>query len=133
MKFLLDTNICIYLIKEKSKRIINHIKRHRVGDIGISSITFAELQYGVARSLHREQNQEALDEFIVPFEIAPFDDKAARAYGMVRSYLEGMGRPIGALDTLIGAHALSLGVTLVTNSVKEFRRIRGLKVVDWST
>jgi tRNA(fMet)-specific endonuclease VapC len=132
MKFMLDTNICIYLIKRHSQRIIEHVTKHATGEIGISSITLAELNYGVAKSLHKQQNRTALKGFVMPLEIASFDDRAAESYGLVRSQLEKAGKPIGALDTLIGAHALSLGVTLVTNNLREFKRIKGLKVVDWS-
>lgn len=132
MKFMLDTNICIYLIKRKSQKIIERLKKHTVGEIGISSITLAELQYGVAKSRHKKQNQTALEEFALPLDIAPFDEKAAESYGIVRSQLEKIGKPIGSLDTLIGAHALSLGVTIVTNNTKEFKRIKSLKIVDWT-
>ena len=132
MKFMLDTNICIYLIKRRSERIIENLKKHTAGEIGISSITLAELQYGVAKSQHKKQNRIALEEFVLPLEIAPFDEKAAETYGLIRSQLEKTGKPIGSLDTLIGAHALCLGVTLVTNNVREFKRIKSLKVVDWT-
>ncbi len=132
MKFMLDTNICIYLIKRKSQRIIEHLKKHTAGEIGVSSITLAELQYGVAKSLHKKQNRIALEEFVLPLEIAYFEEKAAETYGLIRSQLERTGKPIGSLDTLIGAHALCLGVTLVTNNIREFKRIKSLKVVDWT-
>lgn len=132
MKFMLDTNICIYIIKQKPSKVLMRFKKYSVGDIGISSITLAELQYGVAKSLHIQRNQLALNEFVLPLEIAGFDEKAAMAYGTVRSYLEKIGKPIGSMDTLIGAHALSLGVTLVTNNTREFKRIKKLKVVDWT-
>ncbi len=132
MKFMLDTNICIYLIKRKSQRIIEHLKKHTAGEIGISSITLAELQYGVAKSQHKKQNRIALEGFVMPLEIASFDEKAAEIYGKIRTNLEKAGTPIGSLDILIGAQALSLDVTLVTNNVKEFKRIKNLKVVDWT-
>jgi len=132
MKFMLDTNICIYLIKQKNPKILGHLKRHSVGDIGISSITFAELQYGVAKSQHIQKNRQALSEFILPLEIALFDEMAAETYGGVRASLENTGSPIGSMDTLIGSHAMSLGITLVTNNIREFRRIKGLRVADWT-
>lgn len=132
MKFMLDTNTCIYLIKKKSPKIISHFKKHKVGEIGISSITLAELEYGVAKSQYVEQNKIALKEFILPLEIAPFDNKAAEIYGDIRSCLEKTGKPIGSMDTLIGAHAMSLDVTLATNNVREFKHIKNLKVVDWT-
>ncbi len=132
MKFMLDTNICIYIIKQKPQKVLEHFRRYLAGDIGISSITLAELQYGVAKSQYVLENQEALKEFVLPLEIAQFDEESARAYGTVRAGLEKSGKPIGAMDTLIGAHALSLGLTLVTNNKKEFKQIKNLKVVDWT-
>lgn len=132
MKFMLDTNICIYLIKQKPPKVLMHFKSHAVGDIGISSITLAELRYGVFKSQYVEKNRQALDEFILPLEITDFDERAAEEYGTVRADLEKAGKPVGSMDMLIGAHALSLGVTLVTNNVREFRQIKSLKVVDWS-
>ena len=132
MKYMLDTNICIYLIKQHPPKVLKHFKAHAVGDIGISSITLAELRYGVFKSQHIEKNQQALDEFILPLEIADFDEKAAQEYGSIRAELERAGSPIGSMDMLIGAHAHALGVTLVTNNTKEFKQIKNLKIVDWS-
>lgn len=132
MKFMLDTNICIYLIKLKPQKVLKHFQSHDVGDIGISSITLAELRYGVAKSQHIEKNRQALDEFILPLEIADFDEAAAGVYGTIRAALEKVGRPIGSMDMLIGAHALALDVALITNNTKEFKRIKNLKVVDWT-
>jgi len=132
MKYMLDTNICIYLIKQQPPKVLKHFKSHTVGDIGISSITLAELRYGVSKSRHIEKNQQALDEFILPLEIADFDEKAAQEYGAIRAELEGAGKPIGSMDLLIGAHALAIGVTLVTNNTKEFRQVKNLKITDWS-
>jgi tRNA(fMet)-specific endonuclease VapC len=132
MKYMLDTNICIYLIKQQPPKVLKHFKAHTVGDIGLSSITLAELRYGVSKSRHIEKNQQALDEFILPLEIADFEEKAAQEYGVIRAELERAGRPIGSMDMLIGAHAHALGVTLVTNNTKEFKQIKKLKIVDWS-
>ena len=132
MKYMLDTNICIYLIKQKPPKVLKHFKFHAIGDIGLSSITLAELRYGVSKSRHVERNQQALDEFILPLEIADFDEKAAAEYGTIRADLEKAGKPIGSMDMLIGAHARALGVTMVTNNVREFKQIEGLKVIDWS-
>lgn len=132
MRFMLDTNTCIYLIKQKPPKVLEHFKAHSVGEIGISSITLAELEYGVEKSQHVQRNKLALHEFILPLEVVPFEEKAAEAYGTVRSSLERNGMLIGSMDMLIGAHALSLGMTLVTNNTREFKRIKGLKVVDWS-
>jgi tRNA(fMet)-specific endonuclease VapC len=132
MKYMLDTNICIYLIKQKPAKVLRHFKTHSVGDIGISSITLAELRFGMEKSQQVEKNRQALNEFIMPLEIADFDEKAAESYRKVRALLEKEGRPIGSMDMLIGAHALSLGVTLVTNNTSEFKRIKNLKLADWS-
>jgi len=132
MKYMLDTNICIYLIKRKLPKVLKYFQSLVPGDIGVSSITLAELRYGVAKSQHNEKNQQALDEFILPLEIADFDEKAAESYGNVRASLEKEGKPVGAMDMLIGAHALSLGVTLITNNTREFKQIRHLKIADWS-
>ncbi len=95
-------------------------------------MTLAELRYGVQKSQPIEKNRQALDEFILPLEIADFDETAAEAYGTIRAALEKVGRLIGSMDLLIGAHALALSVTLVTNNTKEFKRIKNLKVVDWA-
>ncbi len=132
MMFMLDTNTCIYLIKQKSRNLLKRFNNHSVGDIGISSITLAELQYDVAKSLYVDKNREALAEFILPLEIADFDEKAAESYGTVRTDLEKAGKPVGSIDMLIGAHALSLDVTVITNNIKEFRKIKNLKVEDWT-
>ncbi len=131
MKFMLDTNTCIALIKKKPQKILKRFQSRSVGDIGISTITLAELRYGVEKSQAAEKNRQALAEFLLPLEISDFDETAASAYGAIRAALERAGKPIGPLDTQIGAHALSLRAVLVTNNTKEFRRIRGLKVVNW--
>jgi tRNA(fMet)-specific endonuclease VapC len=131
MKVMLDTNICIAIIKRKSPQVLKRFSVHKVGDIGISWVTLAELEFGVAESQHAERNRAALDEFILPLEIADLDREAAGAYGRIRAALEKLGTPIGALDMMIGAHALSLGVMLATNNTSEFSRIKGLAVVDW--
>ena len=132
MKYLLDTNICIYLIKQNPAKVLKHFKSHVIGDIGISSITLAELRYGVSKSQYVEKNRQALDEFVLPLEVADFDEKAAGEYGIIRADLEKVGKPIGSMDMLIGAHALALGATLVTNNTKEFKQIKSLKIADWS-
>jgi tRNA(fMet)-specific endonuclease VapC len=131
MKLMLDTNICIYIIKQQPSAVLKHFLEYQIGDIGISSITLSELRYGVARSKHKEKNTKALDQFVIPLDIALFDEKAALAYGGIRATLEKAGTPIGAMDMLIAAHAVSLGVALVTNNTREFSRIPGLRIVDW--
>ncbi len=131
MKYMLDTNICIYLIKRKPQQVLAKFQKHTVGDIGISSITVAELQYGVAKSQRQQQNQAALDLFLAPLEIVDFDPTAARQYGRIRAELEQLGTPIGAYDLLIAGHAQSLAVTLITNNIREFARVPELKVENW--
>lgn len=132
MKHMLDTNICIYLIKKKPEKVLSRFRSNTIGDIGISSITLAELRYGVEKSLQVQKNREALNAFLLPLEIADFDAEAALSYGIIRAVLEKAGTPVGSMDMLIGAHAMSLGVTLVTNNVREFKRIRNLNIADWS-
>jgi tRNA(fMet)-specific endonuclease VapC len=131
MKYMLDTNICIALIKRKPPKALKRLSQLSPGDIGISTITLAELRYGMAKSQLIERNREALEEFLLPLEIVDFDENAANAYGPVRAALEKAGRPIGPLDTQIGAHALSLDAVLVSDNTAEFRRIKGLQVDNW--
>lgn len=131
MKLLLDTNICIYIIKQRPASVLKRFLEHQVGDIGISSITLSELRYGVAKSAHYEKNAEALDEFVTPLEVVSFDEQAAYVYGNIRVALERAGTPIGSMDTLIAAHALSLKLPLVTNNAREFKRIPDLTILDW--
>ena len=132
MKYLLDTNICIYLIKRRPPKVFERFKRHRVGDIGISAITYSELCFGVANSSRPDENGAALGEFLAPLEVHDYSAAAAAVYGHIRAELSRHGRPIGPLDTLIAAHALHLGAVLVTNDVAEFRRIPSLKVENWA-
>ena len=131
MKLLLDTNICIYIIKQQPVTVLKRFLEYQIGDIGISSITLSELRYGVAKSTHQEKNANALDEFIIPLEVVSFDEKAAHVYGDIRATLEKAGTPIGAMDLLIAAHAVSLGLSLVTNNTREFVRIPTLNIIDW--
>ena len=131
MKYLLDTNICIYIIKRKPISVLAKFNEHDVGDIGISTISVAELSYGVQKSKLRDQNQQALLQFLAPLVMAEFDAEAAFAYGQLRADLEAQGTPIGSLDTLIAGHAVSLGVTVVTNNEKEFSRVPKLNVENW--
>jgi len=131
MRFMIDTDSCIALIKRKPGSILRRLTSLSPGEAGISAITLAELRYGVAKSAQKEKNGLALDEFLLPLEVADFDEPAADAYGVVRAALEKAGTPIGSLDTQIGAHALSVGAILVTHNSREFRRIPGLAVEDW--
>ena len=131
MKYMLDTNICIYLIREKSIKMLNRLRKIDTNDVCISSITLSELEYGIQKSNFPEKNKLALTEFLVPLTILPYDDIAASEYGKIRTYLEKEGKIIGSMDLLISAHALSLNLTLVTNNIKEFERIRKLKLENW--
>jgi len=132
MKYMLDTNICIYLIKQKPPQVLDHFQVHSFGDIGVSTITVAELQFGVKKSQQVDRNKNALEQFLIPLVISEFDYQAAYAYGAIRAQLELSGQPIGALDTLIAAHALSLGITLVTNNTREFSKVPELIIADWT-
>ena len=131
MRVLLDTNICIYMIKNNPPQVRRHFKRFVPGDVAVSAITAAELQYGVAKSAARERNAAALEAFLLPLEILPFDLDAALAYGRIRAGLERLGQPIGGMDMLIAAQALALGLTLVTHNLREFRRIPILQCETW--
>ncbi len=132
MKYLLDTNICIYIIKKKPRETLLRLQERGFSEVGISSITLSELEYGVEKSERKKQNRLAMVEFLLPLEIVYYDDLAARRYGILRSYLERMGEPIVSLDMLIVAHALSLDVTLVTNNEREFSKITDLKIDNWA-
>jgi tRNA(fMet)-specific endonuclease VapC len=131
MKFMLDTNICIYIIKQKPHNVIERFYQTKISEIGISSITLSELLYGVSKSSKPEQNQFALTQFIAPLDILSYDDETAQYYGELRVHLEKQGRPIGSLDMLIAAHALSANCVLVTNNEKEFTRVPKLKIENW--
>ena len=131
MKYLLDTNICIYIIKQKPPIVLERLQKSEVNEIGISVITLAELEYGVAKSSFPERNKLALVQFLAPFEILPFSETAAAVYGRIRSDLEKSGQIIGPYDLLIGAQALSEKLTLVTNNEREFQRIPGLTIENW--
>jgi len=130
-KYLLDTNICIYLIKKKPKKILERLKTIHIFTVGISSITLSELEYGVEKNQQPNKNRLALIEFITPFEIYNFNDVAAKKYGEIRAVLEKKGKVIGPYDMLIAAHAKALNQILVTNNEREFNRISGLKVENW--
>ncbi|MDX8401506.1 MAG: PIN domain-containing protein [Mariprofundaceae bacterium] len=129
---MLDTNICIYLIKRKPAWVRDRFIHLEPGDVLLSSIVLAELMHGVERSASREQNRAALEMFLMPLDIVPFDDAAAARYGEIRACLEAKGCVIGGNDLFIAAHALSLGVTLVTNNEREFARVPGLRLENWA-
>ncbi len=131
MKFLIDTNICIYIMSNHPPEVLQKFKSIGVGKVGISSITVAELHYGACKSNHIKKNIKRLDEFLSPFEILSYDENASRYYGKIRSQLEEQGTIIGPLDMLIAAHALSNNLILITNNDKEFTRIKSLKIENW--
>jgi len=131
MNYMLDTNICVSLIRQKQRGLIERLTSHDPDEVGVSIITVAELSYGAQKSVQPSQNLRALEQFLLPLEVADFDQSAADTYGLVRAHLETNGNPIGSMDMLIGAHALSLGVVLVTNNIREFKRIPNLRVEDW--
>ena len=132
MNYLLDTNICVLLIRQKSPQVLTQLTGHPITDIGISAMTVAELQYGVQKSGRPAQNQQALDQFLLPLTIISFDENDAVAYGQIRANLDAQGLPIGAFDTLIAAQAVQHNLILVTNNVREFARVPGLAIEDWA-
>jgi tRNA(fMet)-specific endonuclease VapC len=131
-RYLLDTNICIYIIKRKPQAVLTRLQRVRLPEVAISAITLSELQYGVSKSARPEQNRLALALFLAPIEVLGYDDRAAARYGDLRAELERAGQPLGSLDMLIAAHALAVDRTLVTNNEAEFRRVPALSVENWA-
>ena len=127
---LLDTNICIHVINARPPGVLERFRQHRMGEIGLCSVVAAELAYGVAKS-GSPRNRQALEMFLAPLIILPFDEAALWAYGDLRAELERKGTPIGALDTMIAAHAFSQQSTLVTNNTREFARVPGLALENW--
>jgi len=133
MRYMLDTNILVYVLNARPRHeaVIARFDGENPEDLVVSSITLAELRYGIEKSQRRENNRRALDRVLRALNVVAFDAKAAQAYGAVRATLEATGQPVGPLDTLIAAHALALEVTLVTSNLREFSRIRGLRVESW--
>jgi tRNA(fMet)-specific endonuclease VapC len=127
---LLDTNICIYIINAKPAAVLKRFQQYRLGEIGLCSVVAAELAFGVAKS-GSARNRQALEMFLAPLTILPFDDPAFWVYGDLRADLERRGTPIGSLDTMIAAHALSQQATLITNNTREFAQVPGLHVDNW--
>lgn len=132
MKYMLDTNICIYTIKHKPTEVIKNFLKHDPNEMCISTITYAELMHGIEKSQAIEKNRIAMALFLSPITILEFDSYAAEEYGKIRAALERRGTPIGPLDMLIAAHAKSESLTLVTNNTREFFRVEGLDVEDWT-
>lgn len=132
MQYLLDTNICIAIIRKKSPLATQRLTQQAVASVAISTITIAELQFGVHKSSDPAKNQQALEQFLVPFPFLDFEYDAALAYGSIRAYLEAQGTPIGSLDMLLAAQARAHNLTMVTNNVKEFARVPHLRIEDWT-
>ncbi|HUI44191.1 MAG TPA: type II toxin-antitoxin system VapC family toxin [Terriglobia bacterium] len=132
MRYLLDTDICIYIAKRRPASVLARLESLRPGDVGMSVVTYLELLYGASKSQRVEANLAALDELRLLIPVQPLDAAAAGHYGRLRTALEKKGTSIGAYDLLIAAHALSLGLTLVTNDLREFGRVAGLRVEDWA-
>jgi len=131
MKYLLDTNICIHIINKRPAAIINTIRSKHPDEISISSITIAELNNGAERSQNSLQNRIAIIEFLIPFSLLDFDQRAASFYGKIRMNLESKGTPIGPMDLLLASQAVAHGLILVTNNIKEFKRIDYLRLENW--
>ncbi len=129
--YMLDTDICIYIIKRKPRSVLKRLESLQPGQLSMSAITFAELMNGAKKSQRVEANVAKLNELAELIEIRPFDQKAATSYGDVRSTLEKKGNIIGSNDLLIAAHALSLDWILVSNNEKEFGRVDGLRIENW--
>ncbi len=129
---MLDTNICIYAIKHRPPQVLERLKEHEPSEICISAITYAELVHGVEKSAAVEKNRLALTLLLSNIEIIDFDSNAANEYGNIRAALEKAGTPIGPLDMMIAGHARSLSYTVVTNNVREFERVSGLRIENWA-
>ena len=127
---LLDTNTCIYIINHRPPNVLEKFRKYKAGEVGISSIAASELAYGVAKS-GSIKNRKALDMFLAPMQILPFDSQCLWFYADLRASLEKQGLSIGPMDSLIAAHALSIDGTLVTHNIKEFMRVPKLKLDNW--
>ncbi|MBL1353545.1 MAG: PIN domain-containing protein [Zetaproteobacteria bacterium] len=131
MMYMLDTNICVCLIKHNPIQVRAKFEKLQSGDVLLSSIVLAELSYGISKSQYKERNLAALEMFLMPLEVMPFDEHATGIYGEIRADLERSGQVIGGNDLLIAAHALALNATLVSNNLKEFARVPDLKLENW--
>jgi tRNA(fMet)-specific endonuclease VapC len=131
MKWMLDTDTCIAIIKRQPESALKKLRGKQPGQVGISSITLAELAYGASKSARRKENHDALNEFLLPLEVGDFNPNTALHYGEIRASRAKAGLPIGPLDTLIGSHAYSIDAILVTHNTREFSRIKGLRLEDW--
>ncbi|HWQ72058.1 MAG TPA: type II toxin-antitoxin system VapC family toxin [Desulfitobacteriaceae bacterium] len=131
MKYMLDTNICVYLIKKKPENVLRNLHSNMDDGVAISAITLAELMHGVEASAYPEKNALALNQFLSIVDILPFDDEAAVEYGKICAALRRQGTPIGVMDMLIAAHAKAKGLIIVTNNVREFELVEGLGLENW--
>ena len=132
LRYMLDTNICIYVIKRRPMEVLDTFNKF-AGTLCISSVTFAELCHGVEKSALPEHNRRQVEDFVSRLEILPYGDKAAAHYGDIRATLERQGKTIGVNDLHIAAHGRSEGLVLVTNNLKEFERVAGLRTENWLT
>ena len=130
MKYLLDTNICIWLMK-RVPSVLHAFRCKKSEGAAISSIVLAELEYGVQKSQNADISRAALSSFLATIEVLPFDEMAAYEYGGICLDLQRRGKPIGQMDMLVAAHAVAAGLTLVTNNTREFERVKGLPLEDW--
>ena len=133
MRYMLDTNIVAFAKNNRPEIVLERMRRFDPGDLCVSAVTLAELEYGVFNSSNPDRNQLALTLFLANIDVIPFGDDAAVEYGRIRADLRRKGTPIGANDLMIAAHAKSLGMTLVTNNTKEFSRVEGLMLEDWAS
>jgi tRNA(fMet)-specific endonuclease VapC len=132
MRYLLDTDICIYIAKRKPAGVLTRLERLRPGDVGMSVVTYLELVYGAYKSQQVEANMARIKQLSHLIPVQALDAAAATHYGRLRAGFEKSGSLIGAYDLLIAAHALALGLTLVSNNVREFRRVPGLRLENWT-
>jgi len=132
MRILLDTNMCIYIMNRRPVHLVERFQQYKPGDIAVTSITVAELQFGVFKSSQIERNRNALLRFLAPLEILPFTSEAAEHYGRIKARLRLIGSMIGELDCLIAAQAMALKLPLVTNNTSEFERVANLTLENWS-
>jgi tRNA(fMet)-specific endonuclease VapC len=132
MRYMLDTNICIYTIKHKPEKVFQRLQEIDPEDICVSSVTYAELVHGVEKSAAVEKNRLALLMLLANIEILNFDVDAADCYGKIKADLDKKGTPIDLIDMMIAGHAMSMGYAVVTNNVKEFSRVQGLILENWT-
>lgn len=131
MKYLLDTNICIYVINNRPPHVIQRFRRQALSSVAVSALTVSELAFGTAKS-GSQRNLATLEKFLAPIDILPFDESCAWQYGQLRAHLNRNGTPIGSIDQLIAAHALAIDAILVTNNTREFQRVPGLRLENWA-